>query len=75
METQNTPDRQSNLSKKNNVEGLTFPDIKVCYRATVVQRIRYWHKNRHLRQWTKIKDPNMSTANYSPSYLTQMPKT
>lgn len=61
METQKTPDSQNNLSKKNNVEGITFPDIKVCYRATLVQRIRYWHKTRHVGQWTKIKDPNMST--------------
>lgn len=65
METQKTPDRQNNLSIKNSVEGITFPDIKVGYRATVVQSIQYWLKNRHVGQWNKNKDPNMSTGNHS----------
>jgi hypothetical protein len=31
----------------------------------VIQIIQYCYRNRHVDQWNKIKDPNMSTCNFS----------
>jgi hypothetical protein len=53
------------LKDKRTSSEITIPDLKLYYRAIVIEPAWYWYSGRQVDQWNRIEVPEVNLHTYS----------